>query len=243
MTKIFARLLLDYDGGSGAVPWELIEKSIEHKEDKWLDRNRLPVGAVWTDPGSMKIGDVLVWFEHFNNTRLLPESRFQFRTTLSAVHPSTIPTPQFTSYEPTKRREQDVWALLFDKTITTCQLAGGMLYPKESWGYGRFLTTGNYRNLGVTHPAEWNGLPVFESNRPLAVIQEDERAIIEAQVGELPEDISMLLNRLVSAINKHEAKFPASVSMCLHLIIITGFFVIPQLPQHFDALINCCIVT
>ncbi|KAF8600185.1 hypothetical protein BDV93DRAFT_511091 [Ceratobasidium sp. AG-I] len=198
-----------FDGGGGAIPWEMIQRSIEAGEDKWLDQNRMPAGAVWTDPGSMKVANILTWFEHITDKKLPVERQFQFKTTLASVHPSTIPNPQFKSFEPSKRRDQDVWELMFTETITTCQLPSGMFYLKESWAYGRFLTTGDYHNLGVTHPAEWNGLPAFDSNRPLSVIQEGERALIEGMVAQLPDDNSALLLWLVDAINKHEAKIPA----------------------------------
>ncbi|KAF8597720.1 hypothetical protein BDV93DRAFT_513125 [Ceratobasidium sp. AG-I] len=85
-----------------------------------------------------------------------------------------------------------------------------MRYPKESWAYGRFLTTGDYHNVGVTLPAEWNGLPALDSNRPTSVIGEEELAAIRAPIDLLPDEASSVLFQLVEAINKHEANIPAS---------------------------------
>lgn len=185
---------------------------METGEGTWFYKNRIPAGATWTDPGSMKLHDVLLWCNHFTDEKLAPEHRFQFKTTLSAHHPSTIPNPQFSSFNPAKRREQDVWALHFTETVTSCQLPGGMRYSKESWAYGTFITTGECRSFGVALPSEWKSLPGFDPNRPTVVMPEEELSPIQASIDALPVDDASVINRLVAAVNNHEAKIPASVS-------------------------------
>lgn len=183
----------------------------------------------------MKLHDVLLWCDHFTDKTLPPERKFQFKQTLSAHHPSTIPNPQFVSYQQTKRREQDVWALRFTDTVTTCQLPGGMRYSKESWAYGTFLTTGDCRNFGVTLPAEWRDLPAIDPNRPTKVIREEELSPIRASIDALPKEDSSVIYKLVDATNLHEAKIPASVSFF-------SLFVLPLpiiiCPDKFLALVS-----
>jgi hypothetical protein len=205
-------LQLDFVGGGGSIPWELIAQSIDTGEEKWFYKDRYLTGAAWGDPGSMSQKDVLLWLSYLTDKTLSPDRKFQFKTTLSSNHPSTIPNPQYDSFVQTKRREQDVWALTFTQTVTACQLPGGMRYAKESWAYGSFLATGKYGNLGVNYPPEWQALPPSDPNRPTLVFREEEISPIRSTIDALPVEDSSIIYNLINATNLHESKIPASVS-------------------------------
>ncbi|KAG8713043.1 hypothetical protein FRC09_019150 [Ceratobasidium sp. 395] len=212
----YVKHLWRYDGGCPTVPWSLIQQDL----DKWINPKRRPPNAVWKDPGSSRVADLLVWVEYVIDGqagKLPADQILQFRCVVAAPETLDSAESEATSREEVVSVRDDgqktkALHLLFDNGITRCQVPGGMSYSQESLA--------NAHNIAVrlakarapeVAPEEWLGLPVAGPNHPRVVIDGDEKDAILATAVRLPSEAEERVETFMDVINNHESHIPALV--------------------------------
>ncbi|KAG9073869.1 hypothetical protein FS749_014605 [Ceratobasidium sp. UAMH 11750] len=178
-------------GGVGKVPWEDIGRALH----EWIDPERLPPGAVWKDPGSMSLANLLLlvdWILQGQSGNLEDDSILQFQQVIAGLTPIDASESQESGRELVKLRGHDTYILKFDNHVTKCHAVGGipgMKYSKSSIAYTHFRQTGKLQldkpSVSPLPPEEWLRLP-YGAEVPRSVFYGAELEMILSLVPFLP---------------------------------------------------------
>lgn len=196
-------------GGVGKVPWE----EISHNVKKWVDPERMPTDAVWKDPSSLSLAEVLVWLVFFigcQDGSIPADQQFQFRHVLAGLRPIAPGLTQEASRKCVRRNNKETWVLNFEDTVTHCHHPDSMSYPESSLAYAEFLATSNC-SADPSTPPRPDGLPCGDG-APTILFNGDAKATILEYTDQLPEDVCNLVKDLLEVVNSHQCHYPASVS-------------------------------
>ncbi|KAG9093029.1 hypothetical protein FRC07_011545, partial [Ceratobasidium sp. 392] len=210
--RMYMTLLWIFQGGCPKVPWDHIAQDI----DKWIDPARRPLGAVWKDPGSIQIADILAWLQWIvagQNGELSPEQILQFRRVVPGPAILGESESQATDRKSAVSRKtgRTTVNLIFDDLVTKCQVPGGMDYPKECLEYAHYLAVRMAKaRAPAATPERWLGLPTATPHQPRTVFDGDEKAAILDAAVRLHSSIQKRVETCVDVLNAHESHIPAS---------------------------------
>ncbi|KAG9094158.1 hypothetical protein FS749_013021 [Ceratobasidium sp. UAMH 11750] len=224
-------------GGVGKVPWEDIGRALH----EWIDPERLPPGAVWKDPGSMSLANLLLlvdWILQGQSGALGDASILQFRQVIAGTTAIDASESQESGREFVKLKGHDTYILKFDNYVTKCHAVrgiAGMEYSKSSLAYTHFRQTGKLQLdkpiISPAPPEEWMGLP-YGADVPRSVFYGAELETILSLAPLLPSEHRERVENLVQLSNELQSHLPASNERAVWDCPVAPPKIIPSTPTR-----------